>query len=265
MSNHKNLSDFENIIATFAHQCIKKQTNKAKHIGSLVKIKQTDDPNVFDIYFACKTPGYNDWNWVVTIATTDDSNNDSAEKNDSKCLCLETVLLPTEQALLAPPWQSWVKNLNPSELRPTDILPYLPDDPDLVKNEHYKASSTQEDVSEDKEDQTEQMLAVASQKGKRLLNAKARQEIATRWIENSGGPNAVSAKISEEACASCGFFIELKGPLGERFGVCSNKAAFDDGKVVSNDHGCGSHSETTMTLNDLKWEKTPVYIDYIVK
>ena len=44
-------------------------------------------------------------------------------------------------------------------------------------------------------------------------------------------------------CATCGFFVPLKGELNLLFGVCANKWSPDDGRVVSLDHGCGEHSE----------------------
>ena len=68
-------------------------------------------------------------------------------------------------------------------------------------------------------------------------------EAAERWYEGDHGPQAPIARAAEFACASCGFFVLMRGALSRVFGICANEYAPDDGRVVSFDHGCGAHSE----------------------
>jgi hypothetical protein len=78
----------------------------------------------------------------------------------------------------------------------------------------------------------------------RLLSSFGREQAAERWYNSSQGPNGPSARHAALPCSTCGFFVPLLGTLGQVFGVCSTNWSQDDGKVVSYDHGCGSHSES---------------------
>lgn len=77
-----------------------------------------------------------------------------------------------------------------------------------------------------------------------VLSPLGRAQTAKRWYEGPRGPKSLSTKTaSGNLCSTCGFFVPIKGELGDMFGVCANKWSPDDGKVVSLDHGCGEHSE----------------------
>jgi hypothetical protein len=38
--------------------------------------------------------------------------------------------------------------------------------------------------------------------------------------------------------------LTIGGPLGQTFGICTNRLSPSDGRVVSFEHGCGAHSES---------------------
>ena len=77
----------------------------------------------------------------------------------------------------------------------------------------------------------------------RVLSAFGRDDTAERWYESDHGPRTPLSHAAPAHCASCGFYVPLSGGLGRLFGACGNEYAPDDGRVVSDDHGCGAHSE----------------------
>ena len=85
----------------------------------------------------------------------------------------------------------------------------------------------------------------------RTLSAEGRDLAAERWYDGDGGPTALVAQSAPDICSTCGFLMRLAGPLAERFGVCANGNANDDGRVVSFDHGCGAHSEVQLGKKQL--------------
>ena len=77
-----------------------------------------------------------------------------------------------------------------------------------------------------------------------VMSPLGRSQTAKRWYEGPRGPKSLSTKTAGgHTCATCGFFVPLKGELNLLFGVCAKKWSPDDGRVVSLDHGCGEHSE----------------------
>lgn len=95
----------------------------------------------------------------------------------------------------------------------------------------------------------------------RVLSAAGRDEAALRWYAGDQGPDSPLATAAPAVCLTCGFFVNLSGPLGRVFGVCANEYAPDDGKVVSVDHGCGAHSDgeavpdmTAPTVDELGYD-----------
>lgn len=174
-------------------------------------------------YFTCLDPAYRGWRWAVTVARA------SRAKNVTVSEC---VLLPGDDALLAPPWVPWLERLRPGDLGPGDLLPTAPDDVRLAPG------FTQVDDSTDREAQWELGLGRV-----RVLSREGRDEAATRWYEGVAGPRAPIAASAPAQCSTCGFFVGLAGELRQVFGVCANEYAPDDGRVVSADHGCGAHSE----------------------
>ncbi len=74
-------------------------------------------------YFDCTLPGYRGWRWSVTVAR--------APRAKQVTVC-ETVLLPGDDALLAPVWVPWQERLQPGDLGVGDLLPTRADDDRLV-------------------------------------------------------------------------------------------------------------------------------------
>ncbi|MFA1548782.1 DUF3027 domain-containing protein [Actinomadura chokoriensis] len=174
-------------------------------------------------YFECLDPAYRGWRWAVTVTRASRARNVTVS---------ECVLLPGDEALLAPAWVPWLERLRPGDLGPGDLLPTAPDDVRLAPG------FTQVDDSTDREAQWELGLGRV-----RVLSREGRDEAAARWYEGVAGPRAPIAASAPAQCSTCGFFVCLAGGLRQVFGVCANEYAPDDGRVVSADHGCGAHSE----------------------
>ena len=85
----------------------------------------------------------------------------------------------------------------------------------------------------------------------RVLSVPGKDQTAIRWYEGDRGPRAAIAEAVTDKCVTCGFYVAISGSLGQSFGVCTNKFAADDAKVVSIDHGCGGHSEIVVDLHSI--------------
>jgi hypothetical protein len=173
--------------------------------------------------FSCLTKAYRGWYWAVTIARAPRARNVTVD---------EVVLLPGEEALVAPAWVPWSERLQPGDLGVGDLLPTAADDERLaLRNADVDAFS-------------DDTLFLELGLGRpRVLSAYGRDTTATRWIEGDPGPTAKIAKAAPAPCESCGFHVRLVGALGRLFGACCNEYAPDDGQITSIDHGCGAHSE----------------------
>ena len=150
----------------------------------------------------------------------------------------EVVLLPSEDAIIAPAWVPWRDRIQPGDLSPGDLLPTDEDDPRLVPA--YLSGDDGLD---------EAFSVVADELGlgrSRVLSIEGRDQAAERWYDGSHGPEAPLAQSAPATCETCGFLVRLAGPLSQSFGVCANAQANDDGQVVSWDHGCGAHSEAQL-------------------
>jgi hypothetical protein len=181
-------------------------------------------------FFECLRPGYRGWRWSVTVVRAPRQKTVTID---------EVVLLPGDEAIMAPEWVPWRERIQPGDLGPGDLLPTEEDDPRLVPG--YTAGD--EVVDQDS------VKAVADELGlgrSRVLSLEGRELAAQRWYEGSHGPDAPIAQSAPAPCASCGFMVRLAGPLSQLFGVCANAYANDDGRVVSFDHGCGAHSEAQL-------------------
>lgn len=195
----------------------------------------SEDERVTTHYFECKRVGYRGWRWSVTVARA---------ARQKQVTVDEAVLLPGDDALVAPPWVPWRERIQPGDLSPGDILPVEEDDPRLVPG--YLADD--EVIDEDT------VKAVTDEVGlgrSRVLSLEGRDLAAQRWYDGSHGPEAAIAQSAPASCASCGFLVRLAGPLSQVFGVCANAFANDDGRVVSYDHGCGAHSEARLHKRNL--------------
>jgi hypothetical protein len=185
--------------------------------------------------FATRLPGYVGWHWAVTLARVPGEQTVTVD---------EVVLLPGDQALLAPAWVPWHERLRPGDLSVGDVLPATEDDPRLVP-----AYATGDDAADDPEAQ-----AVATELGlgrERVMSQEGRGEAAARWVAGDFGPTSPMARHAPGPCGTCGFFLPLAGSLRGMLGACGNGYSPADGRVVTTDYGCGAHSQATLVADDL--------------
>ena len=184
--------------------------------------------------FASRLPGYVGWHWAVTLARF---------PGEDAVTVDEVVLLPGEQALLAPAWVPWHERLRPGDLSVGDVLPSTEDDTRLVP-----AYTADDDSADDPEGS-----AVAFELGlgrERVMSREGRSDAAGRWSVGEFGPASSMARNAPGPCATCGFFLPLAGSLRTMLGACGNAYAPADGRVVTVDYGCGAHSQATLVLSE---------------
>lgn len=191
--------------------------------------------------FACTQAGYPGWRWAVTVAVVPDQEQITVD---------EVVLLPGDEAIIAPVWVPWRERIQPGDLSPGDILPADEDDPRLVPA--YLSGDPGDDLVDPAERQQQKLVADELGLGRaRVLSVEGRDLAAQRWYDGEQGPEVPLAQSAPAKCATCGFLVRLSGSLSERFGVCANEYANDDGKVVAFQHGCGAHSEAQLRKKQL--------------
>ncbi|MGJ9413591.1 DUF3027 domain-containing protein [Aeromicrobium sp. CF4.19] len=174
--------------------------------------------------FVCTQPGYRGWTWAVSL---------SRGPEDEHVTVNDVVLLPGEGALVAPDWTPYRERIQPGDLSPGDVLPPEEDDARLVPG--WSAGDHLETL--------DRVYAREVGLGREwVLSLEGRDLAAQRWQEGDQGPDAPIAKQAPGTCHSCGFLVSLAGPLADRFGVCANGMANDDGRVVAFSHGCGAHT-----------------------
>jgi Protein of unknown function (DUF3027) len=213
---------------------------------------QADDERVVTHLFACQDRAYVGWRWAVSVSRA----------SRSKLVTLsEVVLLPGPEALLAPDWVPWSERVRPGDLGVGDLMPAATDDDRLVPAALLEGDDGVLDWDDNAGWQSidagrdiEVTLGIAADDGEidpprpgraRVLSAIGRDTTAIRWYSSEHGPSTPLARAAPGPCVTCGFLTALGGPLGRVFGVCTNEYAPDDGRVVSFDHGCGAHSEST--------------------
>jgi hypothetical protein len=198
------------------------------HLGAVV-----EGERLVTHQFACTRRGYAGWRWSVTVTRA------SRQKTVTVC---EIVLIPGDEAIVAPEWVPYRERIQPGDLSPGDLLPVSDDDPRLVPT--YSFGDDPLDT-----DEKAQVRRVASELGLgrvRTLSVEGRDLAAQRWYDGDGGPTSPLAQAAPDTCRSCGFLIRIAGPLADSFGVCANGDANDDGRAVSLAHGCGAHSEVRL-------------------
>lgn len=200
-------------------------TDVGGHLGHTA-----EDDRVVTHFFACVRTGYRGWRWSVTVARAARQKTVTVD---------EIVLLPGDDAITAPLWVPWRERIQPGDLGPGDLLPADEDDPRLVPG--YTAGD--EIVDEDSVKEVADELGLGRS---RVLSLEGRELAAQRWYDGSHGPEGAIAQAAPGNCSSCGFLVQMAGPLSTLFGVCANAYATDDGRVVSFDHGCGAHSEAQL-------------------
>ncbi len=199
-----------------------------EHLGHVV-----EGERLVTHQFACARRGYAGWHWSVTVVRAPRQKHVTVD---------EIVLVPGDEAIVAPAWIPYKERVQPGDLSPGDLLPVEDDDPRLVPT--YSFGDDPLDA-----DDKAQVRRVAQELGLgrvRTLSVEGRDLAAERWYDGDGGPDSPIAQSAPAQCHSCGFLLRLAGPLAEIFGVCANGNANDDGRVVSLDHGCGAHSEVQL-------------------
>jgi hypothetical protein len=184
--------------------------------------------------FDSRLPGYLGWHWAVTLARVPGEDGVTVD---------EVVLLPGDQALLAPAWVPWHERLRPGDLSVGDVLPSTEDDPRLAP-----VYLVDDDSADDPEG-----AVVAAEIGlgrERVLSREGRREALARWTAGEYGPDTPMARHAPGPCATCGFYLPLAGSLRSAVGACGNALAPADGRVVTADYGCGAHSQATMVLSE---------------
>jgi Protein of unknown function (DUF3027) len=188
---------------------------------------RTEAERVVTHAFAATVPGYPGWYWAVTVARAPRIRTVTVD---------EVVLLPGEDALLAPAWLPWSDRLRSGDLGPGDVLMPSSDDPRLVP-----AYADTDEPS---------VHAVGFELGlgrPRVMSREGRLDAAERWFTGDVGPDTAMARNAPARCGTCGFYLPLEGALRAAFGVCGNDVAPADGRVVSAEYGCGAHSEAVIT------------------
>ncbi len=183
-------------------------------------------------YFAAEKPGYVGWQWAVTLVVLDGG----APTVD------EVVLLPGADSIVAPAWVPYRERIRPGDMSAGDLLPVADDDPRLVLTYSFGDDALDPDA-------TSQIRQVAADLGLgrvRTLGREGLEQAAQRWWDGLAGPATPLAQSAPHPCSSCGFLVRLSGSLALTFGVCANRDANDDGRVVALVHGCGAHSEVRL-------------------
>ena len=176
-------------------------------------------------HFAALEPGYRSWYWSVSVSRVAD---------DDRVTVNDVVLLPGDDAVVAPAWTPYKDRLRPGDLSPGDVLPPEEDDVRLVPA--WSAGDGDEQTPD-------RFFAREVGLGREwVLSIEGREGAADRWYDGEFGPAAPIAQQAAGVCGTCGFLISLAGDLSDRFGVCGNGQANADGRVVSFAHGCGAHS-----------------------
>ncbi|MFD5423039.1 DUF3027 domain-containing protein [Streptomyces sp. NPDC127069] len=224
-------------------------------VGEHVSVVAEGD-RVVTHFFECSEPGYRGWRWAVTVTRASRAKNVTLD---------ETVLLPGDDALLAPEWVPWSERLRPGDMGPGDLLPT--DAEDLRLEPGYSgedapppnsavSAEMAELVEAEDADVTDRVVApargsitsVAEELGMRRARVLSRYGLHTaadRWDEAFGAKTPM-AQAAPASCVSCGFLVAIGGSLGQAFGVCANEFGPADGRLVSLSYGCGGHSEAAV-------------------
>jgi hypothetical protein len=203
----------------------------ADHVGDHVGVT-TDSDDLAIHTFACLARGYRGWSWAVTVAVV--PHGDAATVS-------EVVLLPGDDAILAPVWVPWTERVRPGDLGPGDLHPTALDDPRLEPG--YGGADALE-----ADDETSSTLTPLRPEQWQLglgretvLSPYGRGVAADRWFDGDFGPDSPMAKAAPGRCRGCGFLQPIGGLLGQAFGLCANEFGAD-GRVVALGYGCGAHS-----------------------
>lgn len=199
-----------------------------EHLGVLAE----EGERLVTHMFASNVAGYADWQWAVTLVRASRAKNATVN---------EIVLLPKGDALLAPAWVPWAERIGAGDIAPGMLMATPDNDPRLEPG--FAATDLPVDADNADWVQLRTTVAELGLGRQRVLSRFGRDEAAERWLDGRPGPNDEGSREAPANCATCGYFVALRGSLGTMFGACTNQYAPDDGKVVSLNHGCGGHSD----------------------
>ena len=211
------------------------------HLGALPEADR-----VVTHFFASTTPGYSGWRWAVTLTRA---------PRQKTATVNEVVLLPGDDALVAPEWLPWKDRVGKEDLGPGDLVPVAEDDLRLVPG--YLVGDEALDGTSARE--LREVIREVGLGRERVLSIAGRDQAAERWYSGPNGPHAEIAEAAPAHCMSCGFLVRISGPLTLAFGVCANASSPSDGRVVSLDHGCGAHSDVRLEQSPNPAAATPVH------
>ncbi|WP_073995727.1 DUF3027 domain-containing protein [Arcanobacterium urinimassiliense] len=216
-----------------------------ENIGAHAGVLQ-EDVRVVSHAFICLLPGYSGWFWTVTLVR-------AAHKKE--VTVNEVALLPGEEALLAPDWTPWADRLRPEDVDPEDRLPYNPDDSNLepIESDLVELQESYGETGVDMDAAAQWELGLGRE---RVLSAKGRAAAFKRWYNSDAGANTKAVRDAGKSCSTCGYLMKMAGSARGVFGVCANEWSAFDGRVVSLDHGCGSHSETDIKKRTTLWQQS---------
>ena len=146
-------------------------------------------------FFACERKGYVGWRWAVTVTRAYRLRTITID---------EVVLLPGDDAIVAPEWVPYRERIKPGDLSPGDLLPVADDDPRLVPT--YFAGDDPLDP-----DDKAQLREVAKDLGLgrvRTLSIEGRELAAQRWYDGDAGPGRTDLAVGARAVHD----LRLPGP-----------------------------------------------------
>ncbi len=193
-----------------------------------------EDTRVATHLFDCPHPGYPGWSWQVTVVRASRARVVTVN---------EVTLMPGEGALLAPAWVPWSERIGAGDLSPGVIMPTPDNDPRVEPG--FTAADMPPDMEPAEWAATRAVVAELGLGRERVMSPEGRDDAAERWLAGDGGPDNPMTAQAPAVCETCAYFVALSGSLGRVFGVCANEYTPSDGRVVSRDHGCGAHSDTT--------------------
>lgn len=223
---------------------VTKAQNIGEHVGALQEAER-----VVTHAFECLMSGYRGWFWTVVLTRA----------SRSKTVTVNEISLrPGPDALLAPDWVPWSDRLKPTDISPTDRLPYNPSDDNLQANVDPLLDEAFEVTGADADQLAQWELGLGRA---RIMSDTGRKSTFRRWYRSDAGPRNQATRDAKAPCSTCGYLMHLGGSGRQLFGVCANEWSAFDGRVVSLDHGCGSHSETDTPSRPKLWEQSSPVID----
>lgn len=204
----------------------------ADAIGEHLGVVAEPGDRIVTHYFECDLSGYPDWRWAVTLVRA---------ARAKVATVNEVSLLPTDDALLAPAWVPWQERIQPGDIGPGLLMATPDNDPRLEPG--FAATDLPADADTSEWVQLRSTVAELGLGRERVLSLEGRDRAAERWLAGPPGPSDDGSREAPAGCATCGYFVPLRGSLGTLFGVCANEYSKSDGRVVHLDHGCGGHSD----------------------